>query len=102
MTENMEEETITKSKSEMKKCHIVAEEQMMHLACKKNNKVETVMMSKEEEPMMESDKNNWTMSVNGIQLGKNDDLGGQSNEGSNTEKMKARVLSALQNRDEAW
>ncbi len=113
MMENMDEGgMITESKSKMKKQHnTVTEEQMMHLACKKNHKVETaVMMSKEEAPMMESSEDFesnkdflTTMNVNAIPLGQNDDdLGGQSNEGSNTEKMKARIQSALQNRDDAW
>ncbi len=100
VTKNVKE-LITKSKWEIKHNAVTEEKKIEYLGPTKNNEVETVTkLEEEEEPMVESSKDSWTMSVNGIQLDKDDDLSGQPSKGSTD--MKARIQAALQNQDETW
>ncbi len=101
VTKNVEE-LITKSKREIKNNAVTEEKKIVCLGlATKNNEVETVAkLEDEDEPMVESSKDSWTMSVNRIQLDKGGDLNGQPNKDS--ADMKARIRAALQNQDETW
>ncbi len=100
VTKNMEE-LITEPKWQIKHNAVTEEKKIVCLGPTKNIEVETVTkLEEEEKPMMESSKDGWTMSVNGIQLDKDDDLSGQPSKGHTD--MKARIQAALQNQDKTW